>query len=211
LLAAACSLVTCGQALAGQKAHALCATYKCRTLAADSTVKVFQAVNRGLLDETFQSSFARWLPSGRLTALGDEVNAPEADLRLTQLAVTGRFAAYATVLFAGHEAENSVGWSVYRLNVQTGRREQVDASRKDAFGRHDPGVTGVVVTPKGTVAWIAGVNTRPSTYKVFVLAPGSRTTVLLASATTIEPKSLAAIPGHLYWTDVGVAHGVPVA
>jgi hypothetical protein len=214
-MARACCLVViaggmslCGEALASR--GRICARYRCRALAADLQVNIFQAAARRPSELPYQSTFARWLPTGRLTALGDEINPPSVEITLTQLALTGRFAAFATVLHAGTEAESSVGWSVYRLNVQTGRRDRLDAGGpEDVFLPKAPGVTDVVVTAKGTAAWIAGVNTRPVTYKVFELAAGSKKRVLLANAATIEPKSLSAAPGHLYWTEGGAARVAP--
>jgi hypothetical protein len=212
LLAVASGLVVCTHAVAaGKHGRALCAVHRCRTLAADPNVSVFQATVRRPLEQPYRSSFARWLPTGRVTALGDEIIGGTSTAKLELLAVAERFAAYAIRDVGG--VESYVSWKVYRLNVQTGRRDAVRASsRLDTFNLQTPGVTDVVVTPTGTAAWIVGgAQDTPSTYQVFMLLPGSKSPALLASATTIEPKSLAGIPGHLYWTEAGTARSVPIA
>ena len=199
----------------------LCVRYKCTTLAADPQVGVYQAANKHRNREVeYQSSFARWIPSGRVTALGDYCNFE--CVTLQKLALAGRFLLSAFTEGAERYPGSGVGggWYLSLLNVQTGRRQKVDpvGGKEGGFGKGSPGVTDVVVTPAGTAAWIIDGEyqnpTGPSlpgnqgelplgSKSLFELAPGSRTPVVLATSSTIDPTSLAAIPGHLYWIEGG--------
>lgn len=199
----------------------LCVRYKCTTLAADPQVSIYQATNRHRNREVeYQSSFARWIPNGRVTALGDYCNFE--CVTLQKLVLAGRFLFSAFTEGAERYPESGVGsgWYLSLLNVQTGRRQKVDpvGGKEGGFGKGSPGVTDVAVTPAGTAAWIIDgeyqIPTGPSlpgnkgdlplgSKTVFELPPGSRTPVVLATSSTIDPASLAAIPGHLYWTEGG--------
>jgi threonine aldolase len=57
----------------------------------------------------------------------------------------------------------------------------------------DPTRRSVEVTPLGSKA-------------VYLVPSGSTAPVLLAHSATIEPGSLAAIPGHIYWVEADAAH-----
>jgi hypothetical protein len=194
-----------------------CVVYRCRTLAASAQIRVYQARNRHpAVEIPFLSSFARWLPTGRLTPLGDNVETTRI-LKLKLLALAGRFVADATES-CGKEGCAS---SVARLNVQTGRRERATPSTASwELGNLNGkcvggppgalGVTDIIVTPSGTVAWIMGGSIEVPTNRVDLnsrtvceLPPKSSTPVVVASSTRIEPKTLAGIPGRLYWLEGG--------
>jgi hypothetical protein len=49
----------------------LCSKYRCTTIAADSKVQVYKATSRHPGRETYAATFARWLPNGRVTSLGE--------------------------------------------------------------------------------------------------------------------------------------------
>lgn len=151
--------------------------------------------------------------------MGDGFEGPH----LEKLVLNGRFAVYAMVLYPEKYQGEGTSWRVLRLNAQTGRREEVGAvgEKGGGFGEKSPGVTDVVVTPTGTAAWIIdGEYQNPSgpslpgnqgdlplgSKSLFELPPGAKTPVVLATSSTIDPTSLKAIPGHLYWTEGGVAH-----
>jgi hypothetical protein len=211
------------EVVAQPQRNRLCVLRKCRTLAADSQVSIYQATNRHRNREVeYQSSFGRWIPSGRVTALGDYCNFE--CVTLQKLALAGRFLFSAFTEGAERYPESGVGggWYLSLLNVQTGHREKVDpvGGKEGGFGKGSPGVTDVAVTPAGTAAWIIDGEyqnpTGPSlpgnegdlplgSKTVFELPPGSRTPVVLATSSTIDPTSLEAIPGHLYWIEGGVA------
>jgi hypothetical protein len=207
-----------GTAVGARHRKPICVRYKCRTLAATAQIRVFQATNKHPAREVpYLSSFARWLPSGRVTPLGDGLEQTQG-VFLERLALAGRFVADASTS-VGKETmyEGQIGWSVSRLNVETGRQEharvpftpsELDPNRRcNGFVPEGaPGVTDIAVTANGTVAWIVGGsidnNLRNlSSRTVCELPPGSSVPLVVASDPSIRPKSLAAIPGHLYWIE----------
>jgi hypothetical protein len=208
-------------ALAAKHHRAVCVLFRCKTLLADTQVRVYQATSRHPREEAHDSTFAEWVPTGHVTPLGDELRFEGPSLE--GLALSGRFVAYALGLTAERYPGTGTTWAIGRLNVQTGRRERVptDGEKGGGFGEKSPGVTDVAVTAAGTVAWIddgSFANPLPGTPNVlplgsravFELAPGSKMPTPLAVSATIEPKSLAAIPGRLYWTEGGAARSTPV-
>jgi hypothetical protein len=181
------------------------------TLAATSHVLVVQAQTHRFTELEHQSTFARWLATGRTTPLGDELPGPDLGISMSHLAVAGRYVAYALTISGGESPEM---WKVCRLNVQVGLKKCVGADlRPGAGGFPSPGggVRNVAATPKGTVAWIAGgAEAAPATEDVLVLAPGASSPTLLASGAGVDPSSLAAVPGHLYWTEAGAPRMVAI-
>src|SRR5436190_19272639 len=95
-----------GAALGARHRQPLCVRHKCRPLAANAQIRVFQATPRHPAIETFQSSFARWLPTGRVTPLGDHFE-PEPGPSLGRLALAGQFAAYALVVYGKYNYEGT--------------------------------------------------------------------------------------------------------
>jgi hypothetical protein len=194
-----------------------CVVYRCKTLAATAQIRVYRATNRHpAVEVPFRSSFVRWRPSGRVTPLGDDVGATEI-VKLKLLALAQQFVADATES-CGREGCAS---SVARLNAATGRNERGDAVIL-ARGTCEPQSAlrrgsarrarrnGHWVTPKGTVAWIMGGSIEFPTNRnnlnsriLCELPPGARTPVVVANSPTIEPRSLAVIPGRLYWLEGG--------
>jgi hypothetical protein len=205
---------------AGPSRAKLCKRFRCRTLAADVSVQVFQTAARHA-EETFrQTTYAQWLPTGRVTALGDYAGTPEGTTLVGEVALTGRFAAYALALSAERYQGSGFTEAVGRLNAQTGKRERIPANgaQGGGLGEKSPGVTDVAVTPKGSVAWIldgsfqnpigpplpGNESVLPLGSKALLEAPlEAKTPTVLAVSATIDPKSLAAIPGHLYWLEGG--------
>jgi hypothetical protein len=198
----------------------LCVVYRCTTLAATAQIRVYKARNRHpAVEVPFLRSFARWLPTGRITPIGDNTETTRI-VRLRLLALAGRFLADA--LEECSKNSEACGWSIGRLNAQSGRDETASVSFVPSelgnpnhwcSGTPPPralGVTDIVVSRAGTVAWIMGGSVDfPTNFgnlsrrTVCELKPGSKTPIVVASSPTIEPKSLAAIPGHLYWTEAG--------
>ena len=196
-------------------------TYRCETIAATAQIRVYQArTRRPAREEAFQSSFARWLRTGRVTPLGDNVKTTTV-LELKRLALSGRFVADAMETCGKNECG---GWSISRVNAQTGRNEEATVSTATselenpnqhcvgAVPPGAPGVTDLIVTAKGTVAWIIGGSIEgPTNLKnlgsrtVCELPPRSKTPLVVASSPKIEPRALAANGGHLYWLEGGVA------
>jgi hypothetical protein len=197
----------------------VCVVYRCKTIAADAQVRVYQATSRHPGRETYESTYAQWLPTGRVRSLGDAAGVEGASL--ISLDLSGRYVAYAL----GEAAERYQGdgstWAVVRLNAQTGHRESVSLS----FGEKSRGVTDIAATPAGSIAWIEEGSFQnpmgpplpgnesvlpPGSKAVFDLPPGSSVPQALAVSTAIIPKSLAAIPGHLYWTEGGAARSTSI-
>jgi hypothetical protein len=204
----------------------LCSIHKCRTLAADAQVRVFQATAKHPGRENYASTFALWLPTGRVTALGDSGGFAAPTLEGSP-ALAGRFVAYGLQITAERYPGQGFECAVGRLDAQTGHRERLEANgaQGGGFGEDSPGVTDVTVTPAGSMAWIidgsyqdpvgphlpGAESVLPLGSKtVYVILAGSKEPVVLATSPMIDPKSLAAIPGHLYWTEDGVARTVAI-
>ncbi len=213
-----CVVASVGSPSASAATHRrpVCQRYRCRTVAADSQVRVFRATSRHPGRELEpEATFAQWLPSGRVTALGDS-SGVEGDV-LKGLDLSGRFVVCALGVAAERYPGTGTGWAVQRLNAQTGHRERVspDGVMSGSFGENSPGVTDVAVTPAGSIAWIddgAFQNPLPGnggvlplgSKAVFDLLPSAGVPAVLAVSPAIDPKSLAAIPGRLYWIEGGV-------
>ena len=208
----------CGTAAAAPvREQRLCSVHRCTTLVANSNIRVFRATAKHPNRESYESTFAEWLPSGRVTALAGEGGFGEGSVRIGPV-VSGRFVAYAVLVEVARYAGAGFGEDVRRLNAQTGRREGTPAHGKKGtvFPGASLGVTQVVVTPAGSVAWmIEGPfgdpeaperdEPFPNSTAILLLPVGATASTVLAYGPTIEPMSLAAIPGHLYWIEGGVA------
>ena len=122
---------------------------------------------------------------------------PDLEVTLSHLSVAGRYAAYA--LEIGGTSPVDV-WKVCRVNVQEGKSRECAAAGQ--FPSPKGGVRNLVLTPKGTVAWItAGAEATPTVNDVFELRAGSRDPQHVASSATIDYRSLAAVPGRIYWLE----------
>jgi hypothetical protein len=181
----------------------LCERHKCVTLAADAQVRVFQARNRRSSEGAFRSTFARWLPTGRVTALGDSAELGGAALEA--LALNGRFVAYA---LGGAERSPGAGRgeAVYRLDTHSARRTQVScgggSERTCGIAARAPAVTDIATTSAGSVAWIVGgLQSSMQPFAVFVLAAQAQSATQLSASASISPHSLAAVSGHVYWLE----------
>jgi hypothetical protein len=182
--------------------------YSCHVKIETRQVTVFTAKTRHPDLEEYESTFVRWRATGRLTAFGDGPVGPTTGSVLGPVVVAGRFVDYAT---KGYDTGPWRLWSVWRLNAQTGRREffpRVPPPHEgDQFPARGAGVFSVVGTPAGGVAWILGGElSTPTILRVVDVAAGSRSPTVLASGPSIEARSLAVVPGHLYWSESGVAH-----
>ena len=218
-------LAQAAPAVAARHKRPVCVVFRCRTLAADVQVRVYQATSRHPGRESHESTYARWLPSGRVTALGDNGTVVEGAV-LKGLALSGRFVAYALGLAAERYPGGGTTWGIERLNAQTGHRESIlpDGEKGGGFGEKSPGVTDIVATLAGSIAWIddgsfqnpigplsSGSLLPLGSKAVFELPPSSKTPTALAVSSMIAPQSLAAIPGHLYWTEGGTARSTSIS
>jgi hypothetical protein len=199
----------------------VCVVYRCTTIAADAQVRVYRATRRhpGREGYEYESTFARWLSTGRVTALDDAGGFGGATL--ISLGLSGRYVAYALVEEGDRYQRTGSSWAVVRLNAQSGHHEFESLS----FGEKSQGVTDIVATPAGSIAWIEeGSFQNPmgpllpgdesllplGSKAVFYLPYRSNAPQALAVSLTIVPKSLAAIPGHLYWTEAGAARSASI-
>jgi hypothetical protein len=205
-------------AVARTRHRPLCARFRCKTVADNALVRVASVTVNGPYGEAYLEHVAVWKPSGRTTPLGDN-GGNGFDCRcLGRFALTGRFLGYATVGFS-HEEPATVGYGVARLNVQTGQRERVSIDFDgtspnkqcvgEAVGFGASGVTAVVATAAGTVAWImAPFPTGPSV--VCEIPPASNIPIVLAASKELVPDSLALAPGRLYWMEGAVTRSATV-
>lgn len=202
--------------------HRLCRVHRCKTLAANVHVRIFRATARHPASEEYESTFAQWLPSGRLTALGDETRLEGPMLH--QLAIAGRYVTYVLEVEEERYPGNGFREVVARMNVQTGRINAIDTTgrRRSRFFRGSPGVTDVVVTQAGSIAWIISGrfadptrNTPPPgltpnrSKAIYLIPVQARAPPLLAFSATIDPRSLAVRRGRIFWREAGVAHAFP--
>jgi hypothetical protein len=188
------------------RVHRLCSVYRCRMLSQSATVRVFRATERDPAAGEFESTFAVWLGSGRVSALGDEHPGPDVSIGLHSVDIAGPYVVYSLSFAASMGVDE---WVVGRLNARTGRRERFVVASASGFGPGG-GVFEVAVTPAGTVAWIDGGGIgAPEIKDVVVIPAGSRSATRLARGSAIERRSLAVVSGHVYWSEGGIARETP--
>jgi hypothetical protein len=194
--------------------------YLCRTLRTARRLRVYQVLPRPPREPViYDKTYALWLPSRRVTALGDKWEEGFSEPGLARITLSGEYVAYAltgTGVFRD-EIDEGLGWQIWRLNVKTGRREKVRREHKCVAadlseGWDAPGVSDLVATSHGTLAWIFGsYNTFPTSYRVCELPPRSTSPLLLASSPAIAPKSLAIAASQLSWVEAGQRRSAPLA
>jgi hypothetical protein len=198
-----------------------CLGYRCVTVAADAVVQVFQRRVKHPDREVLEGpeTFARWLPSGRVTALGDYSGglAGLPGTSLGPLRLDGRFVAYVLrpegpkYPGSGHSEE------LKRLNVASGWRLSIGCRGPAAcdFPDIDPGVNDIGILATGAMGWIVSSfyeqpALQPEVHEVWELPAHATQPIRVAASAAVEATSLAAIPGHLYWTEGGQPREVEV-
>jgi hypothetical protein len=224
-------LVTVSVALAsllwsvGAAAHtSACSRRYCRTpLAANSAVRVYrQFKNAPFGGEVDSAIYAVW---HRLRPLAVDVELEEgAVYNEAELpAIAGDYVAVAVSTGEGYNGEGR-SWFIRRVDVRTRISEETHPSTLGGTSQGvchgglpegSPGVTDLVVTARGTVAWVIGgedptPGTGAGSYRVCVMGRSSTTPRLLAAAGSIAPHSLATAGGSLYWTEGTTARRVSV-
>jgi hypothetical protein len=193
--------------------------YLCHTTLSRRHVRVYQVVPRPPREPVnYDETYALWLPSHRVTALGDKVEEGNTEPGLARISLGGEYVAYALTGSSVFREESAEGltWQIWRLNVKTGRDEKVRREHKCVAadlseGWDAPGVSDLLVTPQGTMAWMFGsYNTFPTSYRVCVTPPGTTSPLLLASSPAIAPKSLAIAAGRLSWVENGETRSAPL-
>jgi hypothetical protein len=197
----------------------ICSVHKCTTLVASLQVRVFQATARRPGRESYMSTFAQWRPTGRVTALGDDFAPFEGSILRDRPTLAGPFVGYALEVMVDRYT-GGFGEDVGRLDARTGRLELKPADGKGGGGFEpgSPGVTDVAVSPAGSVAWmiegsfgnpngqpLAPGEAAPASKAIYLLVTGATTPLAVAYSPTIDPGSLAAIPGHIFWLEAGAA------
>jgi hypothetical protein len=179
----------------------ICASHSCRTLVASAQARVVQAINR----HGYDIVWGEWLPTRYLSEIDFPGEEP-----ITALALAGRFFAYAT--HAGGGGSPSVSVNVLDLRGGPAGGGWTAADDIESGSR---GVTDLALTPSGTVAWLmegrfldpAAVEEGPHPFSraLFAVPAGKSEPIFLTDGTSISPGSLAAVPGHVYWTEDGIA------
>jgi hypothetical protein len=197
----------------------ICNVYRCTTMTASRQVRVFQGVTRRRYAESY-ADYAEWLPTRRVTRLGYVITAPEQRIFDPALKIAGNYLAY---LVAGENTkycDSGCGKAsrIVRLDVEDGQQTTPSEFRAETDGTDCSECIGLdgrgvefALTPRGTAAWAfdTGIEWVGRDF-LYVLRGGSDTTTLVAHAPTLEPASLALIPGHLYWLEGGAPRTLAV-
>jgi len=129
---------------------------------------------------------------------------------ISRLTLAGRFVGYAQIINDVPLLHGGNGWAVDVRNLVTGALHRVLSTTPSLEGTGS-GMQQLVVKSDGAVAWIVSVYLRGSngfTYEVRAFdKAGGR---LLASATDIDPHSLALAGSTLYWTQGGRPMSAPL-
>ena len=140
--------------------------------------------------------------SRRVRSLGDgETTVTSVILRLKSL--SGHFFAY--VFDQGERGGATRIVTVVDIRTGRGRAFEQPAQRRNQSG-DDPPVTALTITAAGSVAWIVGTGPdTPGVYEVHA-APVRGSDTVLSSGAAVEPRSLAAASGVVYWSEGGAPH-----
>jgi hypothetical protein len=202
-------LIACGAAIAAALLLAppptvgAAKTTRCagQLLAAQGAVKI---VRRPAKNDSFdRRSYVCW--HNRQTAtLEDRLDDPGAVL-VQHLEISGRWVAYALRASGG---DLPAFYSICVIDARAGHRTRVPATLSPSNTFDLPaGVRAVVLTPRGSVAWtvdkdpiVSAAGSMPSgDFSLYTLPAGTRTPTLITSGTGLDPSSLAAAPGRIYW------------
>lgn len=211
-LGPACVAVAIGGAwgampVSGQKPprRPLCAQFRCTTLELRGRVRIFEARERRTRYPNFRGVFAQWMSRRQVTELGDLAGESVYLIREPPPVLGGRFVAYVVrneeryPLTPGYE-------DLTRLDVKTRRRLNIDCRgpARCEFAHGTVGITDLALLPDGAMAWIVrGGREAPDVYEVWELGKTATRPTKITTSEAVEPKSLALVPGHLYWTEGG--------
>lgn len=126
----------------------------------------------------------------------------EAGGGVTSPRLAGRWLAWDAVLCS---KEGPCSGGVRLLNVRTGRRRGLSGPVPFAPGDQISHVSALVVTARGSVAWTRRQRLPATGYDV-TARPANAAAVLLEGADTVDPGSLAAAGGRVYWTSDQTPH-----
>ena len=189
----------------------ICKVHRCTTIAATSACSRFRSLGPAPVRELkeyevdeveYRVDFAVWRPTGKVTELanGTTYQILEAQPYVREATIAGPYVAYRVAGFVeGRYNPLSLPEEIDRLDARTGRRTvtpkvSVETECKCLF---------FATTTNGTVAWSFKEGPQEES-AVDVLPAGSSLTTRLARSQTVEPASLALVPGHIYWLEGGV-------
>lgn len=162
----------------------------------------------------YLSHVAVWKPSGRVTRLGDYAEF-FGGVTLDRFELAGSFVGLST--YTSNHETGEAAYTLSRVDARTGRRETIAVRNNLTLlrqgclpaGEAPSGVTALVITETGAMAWISvelGVFSMFGGVRVCELPSGAPAPIVLAQNPTVVRDSLA-LGGHtLYWTQEGKAY-----
>lgn len=215
LVALCCALASAGAANARHARRPICHLYRCTTVAQDRLVRIVRGETLEVARHEAIKEGPRWWFVWRPTGRG--LPLPELEPSPSRFAVAGRWVAWA------NGCDYGCGVSVHRIDVDSGRLEgnpvggppyTEDAVRRGesqrpgepcftygTAGSQESGVTALVVSDSGAIAWIQSQH-------VCEMPRGSDVPSVLASNPEIAPSYLRLVDGHVYWKEETV-HSAP--
>lgn len=206
-------LVTAPSAGARLSEKHICKVHRCTTIAASREIRVFEAfgehreeIDHELDEIIYRVCFAVWVPTGKVTELVKNAGIFRLGPYISEAKIAGPYVAFRVsglTADAGKYDEPSLGEKVDRIDVKTGRHTSTP-TMDVRFGGREVGNLYFALTALGTVAWSYYESIYSTEATVDMLSGDSDTTTTLAHGPTVEPASLAVIPGHIYWLEAGV-------
>jgi hypothetical protein len=194
--------LACAPAAVASITKTTCRTPVGTTVTANSLVRVFRI--RGA---DIAHTYACYGRTHRPLALGDELD-PEEGTTVRRVALAGRYVA-AAVQSSNNDAPLS--WAVLLYDVRGRTLTAVNGGLLTAsnFTAKDRGITGLVVSAKGSAAWIvAPPAASGASAAVMVATPNTvhGQATVVAEVPTIDLASLATDGRRVYWTEAGQPH-----
>jgi hypothetical protein len=204
------------------RAARLCATGHCHTIVESPDARIFRVTRMPRGYVSYKVIYGEDRHTGKVTTfLGGLVEAqPSFELPV----LDGAYAAFELVRPGKYNEEGALV-SVERVDLRTGRRETAgglleeppERSCGGGLAYKAPGITDLLVTARGAVAWIIGGTYEPVPggphlhgNRICLLSGTVRTPTVLAAGDTIEPRSLAATRGRVYWSEGGKPESAPL-
>ena len=205
-----------------RRAARICATGHCHTLMTGPRARLFRLTRMAHGFVVSSVLYGEDRRTGRVTTVvgGDVETQPVVELPF----LAGTYAALVLVRTGKYNEEGAQVW-IERVDLQTGRRLNSRRLPPGPAGEgcdgglpfKAPGVTDLIVTAKGALAWLLGGAYDPVTnapelgdYRVCLLTGTGRAPTVLAAGDTIGPRSLAATPERLYWSEGGEPRTAPL-
>lgn len=190
IVATLVALATSGREPAGAATRQDCRT-RGTTITANASVRVFYTA-RGIAGE-WKRYYACWVARRMTRFIGDQ-DGWEGGIE-SKLALAGHTVAYEEIYC---DRDTGCDGEVRTFDVRDSGRD----TGHRRIARLDPmyPASDLVLTPRGTVAWI-----RPGsgTHDVVVVGPGRPVLTTLDAGPGVEPGSLAIAGRRVYWTNSG--------